>query len=337
MKLNPIFSSHMVFAQGHPIRIYGEGCGRANIFFAGQNRKVVSDGEEWFVEFESMEYGGPYELKVDFCDRSIVLDDIFIGEVFLFAGQSNMQFKLGESLTPKALYETNDRLRMFFTDRIEKTDMFTAADGWVKSNKDTVEHWSAIAYLAANRLSKTHGVAVGVITCYQGASTIESWVPKGAFSEIGIKIDNKYKFQDHTIEEYSAWNGEGVLYSFALSQVTPFSLSAVVWYQGESDTSIHEGEVYADELGRLINIWRSDFKNDKLPFVIIQIADYIERDDEGWKLVQAAQEKIQFMIPGVKTVVSADVCENYEVHPQTKAGIAERVADTLQEMLNISI
>ena len=39
MKLNKIFSSHMVFAKGLPIRVYGEGEGVAKITFAGKEKK----------------------------------------------------------------------------------------------------------------------------------------------------------------------------------------------------------------------------------------------------------------------------------------------------------
>ena len=37
------------------------------------------------VEFPPMEYGGPYSIEVDFEDRKIIFEDIYIGEVFLFA------------------------------------------------------------------------------------------------------------------------------------------------------------------------------------------------------------------------------------------------------------
>ena len=38
MKLNPIFRSHMVFAVGKPIRIYGEGAGKVEISFAAYSK-----------------------------------------------------------------------------------------------------------------------------------------------------------------------------------------------------------------------------------------------------------------------------------------------------------
>jgi sialate O-acetylesterase len=321
----------MVFAAKLPIRIYGTGAGKAEITFAGQTKTVVSNDDKWLVEFSPMEYGGPYELIFDCGEEKVILNDIYIGEVYLFAGQSNMQFKMCESTTDKALYETNENLRLFSTDRIEKTDYYTACDGWVKCEKERVGDWSAITYLTGIEIAKSKNIAVGAITCYQGASVIESWVPEGTFKKNGIDIPLDKKHIDHTNEAFSQWNKDGTLYSYALSQVVPFSISAVVWYQGESDTSLEEAKVYKSELSVLIDTWRNDFLNDKLPFVIIQIADFDNRKDTAWKSVQTAQYEIQKSVPYTKTVISADVCESDDIHPPTKLKLSKRIALALEE------
>lgn len=329
MKLNSIFTSHMVLAKGLPIRIYGEGSGTVQVRFCGYQKTITSHEQKWLVEFPPMEYGGPYSMEVIFEDKTIVLEDIYIGEVILFAGQSNVQFKMEESNTPTEQYQSNCKLRLFSTDRIEKTDYFTASDGWVVCQKEQVAHWSALAYLAGNEISRKKDIAVGVIACYQGASVIESWVPKGTFEDRNIHIPLDKKHPDHVCEAFGQWNGDGVLYTYALSQVVPFSLSAVVWYQGESDTSEEEGRVYSDQLAVLIDVWRKDFYRDNLPFVVVQIADYRDRSDAGWALIQKAQMDIQTKMPYVKTVVSADVCETNDIHPPTKTKLARRISSVL--------
>ncbi len=330
MKLNPIFTSSMVFAANQPIRIYGEGCGDAVITFAGQTKNITSTDEKWLVEFPAMEYGGPYDLTFTSDDETTVLTDIFVGEVYLFAGQSNMQFKLHESATPQEAYKTNDKLRLFSTDRIEDSDIFKAKDGWVKCTKGNAKDWTAIGYLTALELVEKKDIAVGVITTYQGASVIESWVPEGTFEKLGTGVPVDKRHGDHYSDICKDWNGDGVLYNYALAQVIPFSLSGVVWYQGESDTSLEESLEYKNELAAMISVWRKDFKNNELPFVIIQIADFDPRDDEAWHNVQKAQLEIQNKVPFVKTVISADVCESFEIHPRTKDKLSHRVAEAIQ-------
>ena len=91
MELNKIFSSNMVFAANLPIRIYGEGHGKAEISFADYSETVNSTCERWMVEFPPLSCGGPYTLKVAFEDKDIILENIYVGRVLLCAGQSNMR------------------------------------------------------------------------------------------------------------------------------------------------------------------------------------------------------------------------------------------------------
>ena len=332
MKLNKIFTSHMVFPSGKPIRVYGEGKGSASVSFAGKTVQVMSDRDEWCIELGAMDYGGPYEMTVTLNNCQTLLEDIYIGEVYVVAGQSNMQFKLKESTCSKEAYKTNELLRFFVADRIEEGEPFNSDDGWQICREDMVGNLSALGYLAGNDISIQKGVAVGIICCYQGASVIESWVPEKTFSKLGIDIAPEQKRESHYCEEYSKWNKEGTLYTKMLSQIVPYSVSAIVWYQGESDASAQEGKVYAKELAALIDIWREQFKNRELPFVVVQLADIDEQegiDHEGWKLVQKAQIDIQNMRENVKTVVCSDVCEAFDIHPPTKDKLAKRISKAL--------
>ncbi len=329
MKLNAIFTSNMVFAAGKPIRVFGTGSGRASILFNGIKKEIETNEPSWLIELEPMEVGGPYTMQITLNAEVHVLENIHIGYVYLFAGQSNMQFKLRESTYSPELWKTEPLLRLYSTDRLEAGEVFTSGDGWVPCSRESAGDWSALAYLTGMEMEKRRSAAVGAIACYQGASVIESWIPKNLLEEHGIRIPTAEKHVDHTYPIYTSWNSGGALYEHALSQVVPFPLSGVIWYQGESDTSVAEGAVYADELCLMIDRWRQDFGDPGLPFVVIQIADYIPRSDEGWRSVQRAQEKVSTMRENVHTVICADVCENNGIHPPTKHLLAERIADVL--------
>ena len=332
MKLASVFSSHMVFAHSQPIRIFGTGTGTAQITFAGATKTVISENENWMVEFEPMDCGGPYTLT--FCEngQAIDFDDIYVGKVFLFSGQSNMAFLTKSAENALEFCESNDKLRLFSPDRSFGDDYFKAADGWVVAEKDTVKEWSALAYFAGNMLAKEKDVAVGILVSYQGGSVIESWVPQGWFEEHGINIPLKSKGTGHYDGEFAVFNGDGVLYNDLLTQIIPFALSAVVWYQGESDTFGEESVTYGKELSLLIDRWREDFMAPALPFVIVQIADYDVRNDKFWKAVQRSQFDIQFTKEKVSTVISADVCQSNDIHPTKKYALAQRIVKLLRYM-----
>ena len=96
---------------------------------------------------------------------------------------------------------------------------------------------------------------------------------------------------------------------------------------------IHLPAINDIELCELIKVWRNDLYDNNLPFVVIQIADYDEKiNDDGWRLVQEAQLRVEKMLPCVKTVISRDVCESDNIHPATKEILSLRVADALIKM-----
>ena len=332
MKFNQIFTSNMVLPKGKILHFYGEGDGEGIIEFAGVKKSVISENGVWSVDYSPMEYGGPYEIKLICKDNMIVLSDVYIGEVYIFAGQSNMQFEIHESSYPKEKWLSNENIRLFNTLRVEEGEYFLPEHGWVKAESETVGYWPAIPYLTATGLSK-NGIKVGAISCFQGASVIESWVPKGTFENAGVNIPIDDRHKDHVHEWFSKWNGDSQLYDFTFKKIAPFSVSGIVWYQGESDTSVPEGSVYDIELCELIKVWRRDLEDEDLPFIVIQIADYDERNDEGWRLVQEAQLRVQNMLHNVKTVVCRDICESDNIHPPTKDGLSLRIVSALSEYL----
>ncbi|MBR2466299.1 MAG: hypothetical protein IKB38_05155 [Clostridia bacterium] len=331
MTLDRIFSSHMVLPAGRPLVFFGKGAGCGRIKIAGNEAAFSSDGEEWRAELPSMEYGGPYTVSVELDGEAIELSDVYIGEVYLFAGQSNMQFRLDQTNTPKERRRADGRLRIFCTDRTELSDFKTPDDGWTVCDADNVELWSAIAYLVSSEISARKNVAVGAIACYEGATAIESWVPVGTYERMGISIPKTERHPDHLSPAFEYRNRDGMMYNTSLAEAIPYPLTAVVWYQGESDTYGEEAKLYAKELTELIRIWREDFLSPELPFVVVQIADCEIRLCDAWREVQSAQLEVAKTVPFVKTVVSRDICETDDIHPMTKDKLSERITAALLE------
>lgn len=326
MRLGEIFSSGMVFAAKRPIKIFGYGMGEASVTFAGITKNVISESEKWCVEFPPMEYGGAYELAFTENGNTVLIDDIYIGEVYLFSGQSNMAFKLYESNAEQSAYQADERLRYI---AICPADEVAS---WERAGRENISIWSALGYFVGKEIAENKDIHIGIILCASGATVIESWVPEGTFSKIGINIPMGDKYPDHYKKPYAAKNKDAFLYNTKLSLVIPYVISGVVWYQGESDASVAEGEVYERELCELINVWRADFECADLPFCIVQIADCDSRIalGPGWRMIQDAQAKISEHFPNTYTVVSRDVCESDNIHPPTKDKLAHRIAQVIQ-------
>ncbi len=322
--LNSIFASNMIMQANAPVRFFGDGTGTVEITFNGNKKSTVSDGR-WLIEFEPISYGGPYNVTVSLDGIFMTLKDIYFGDVILLGGQSNMQFKLWESSEPKENYKSNDNVRLFTVDRMEDGEHFSSRDGWVPLTTPIAPHFSAIGYYVATMLAKSDR-KIGLIACYQGASVIQSWMPRDVALVPEFEIENR--FADH--EWFPIWNDDGVLWENMMEKILPFSISSVLWYQGESNASVAEADIYLNMLRALIMSWRREFKNDNLRFVVIQLADHLDRAGYAWEKIQAEQLRAQDEIPLVNTVICRDVCDNIDIHPKEKDILSQRIANILK-------
>lgn len=332
MELNALFSDGMVFQAEKPVRIFGTGDGSVSVSLRGETVSGESKDGKWLVELSPVPYGGPYEMTLSLNGTDKKLSNVCFGDVLLLAGQSNIQFKMKSESSDKLKWTMNENIRYFALDSLDVYEYFKPTDGWVScKDRTTVSNVSAIGYHVAEQINGKTGHYVGLIGCYQGASVIESWLPE----EIAQKPEyTKYSLdllhKDHTAYAYKAWNEKaGTLYHYMFETILPFSVGNVLFYQGESNTTELEAEYYADMVKDLIDRWRVDLKDETLPFVLVQIADYDARKDDGWRLIQEAQARVPSMTAGVKLVVSKDVCASDNIHPSDKRELSLRIANTI--------
>lgn len=327
--LGTLFADGMILQAHKPIRIYGTGEGTVSVSFHGDVRSACAENGAWCVTFPAEDYGGPYTVTVTADGETVTLSDVYVGEVLLCAGQSNMQFHMCEEATPPAQYADDGALRIFVLDRLEAGEYFSASDGWISAKKDNIAKWSALSYLIGREIRAKRDVHIGVIACSQGASVIQSWIDERRILGTALDLPREALHYDHHAEAYARWNGFGCLYRQMFCKVAPFSLGCVVWYQGESNTSRAESAHYAEFLRTMIENWREALLDAALPFYVIAIADFDGRRDDDWRRVQAEQKRAAAVIPHVVTVESADVSECDNIHPMTKSRLARRVADAI--------
>ena len=361
MKLNAIFSDNMILQANKPVYVFGSGRGNALIKIGDYTGEVASVEENWLVELPAFDYGGPYKMTAVLNDEVVELQNIYFGDVYLLSGQSNNQFKMWQTNTPKEYYKNNDSLRLFTVDQIEdhgvhkltedgwksfdangnekdlEGEHYSSNDGWKSAEKDLVDFWPALGYLFGDELLKQSDRKIGLISCYQGASVIQSWLPEYFLDNTDFFVPLEKRSGSARYGPYSLWNKDGALYNEMLKHIIPYSLKAVIWYQGESNSDGDDSsiEIYSGILKLLIEKWRCDFKDMLLPFVVIQIHDLINYQNYKngtWQNIQAAQEIVCNSVNYTYLVKSADICETDNIHPKTKLPLALRIAEILKRI-----
>ncbi len=122
------------------------------------------------------------------------------------------------------------------------------------------------------------------------------------------------------------WQPTG-LFNGKIAPLLKAKLKGVIWYQGESD--VGNPMEYAALMETLIADWREHFQAPELPFLYVQLANYlvppIRPFHSNWALLREAQLQT-LEVPNTGMAVAIDVGEWNDIHPLDKKTLGERLA-----------
>lgn len=130
-------------------------------------------------------------------------------------------------------------------------------------------------------------------------------------------------------------NLPSVLYNAMHYPLAPYALTGMVWYQGESNTG--EGKAYQQYLTELVTGWRQLWQKPDMPFVIVQLANFMDPSDKpqdtGWSQVREAQRLVAKNQPNAELACIIDLGEGVDIHPLRKREVAQRIALGFEHIL----
>ncbi len=116
------------------------------------------------------------------------------------------------------------------------------------------------------------------------------------------------------------------LYRSMIKRVCPYTLAGFLYYQGESDDD--NPGAYYKLLRGLIDLWRTDWGDSGLPFLIVQLPMHryhADPDYKNWCIIREAQDKAYRTISNTGLAVAIDCGEFDEIHPHDKEQVAHRL------------
>ena len=209
LSMPAIFGDGMVLQRDRPIALFGTSCTSCTSDTSHtSNTANTSDGVvtmrlidahgtvaatasasidpstgRWFAQLPPLPASGPYDLLVESGEDRLRFTDVYVGVVWLAGGQSNMEVELRNSDdAEQAIAQCADPLLRFrnvpkkgVVDETAENDAV-----WQPSSPQTSGVMSAIAYYFARKLRAELGpdIAVGVVDCYIGGTSITCWMSR---------------------------------------------------------------------------------------------------------------------------------------------------------------
>ncbi|MDY6922658.1 MAG: sialate O-acetylesterase [Pseudomonadota bacterium] len=127
------------------------------------------------------------------------------------------------------------------------------------------------------------------------------------------------------------WIGGSGVTTLSNGMIAPldgYGLAGVAWYQGESNVGDPEG--YRRLLAGMIADWRARFGDPKLPFLVVQLANFgpasATPTDSSWAALREVQREVVEADPDAGLAVAIDLGDRYDIHPTNKQEVGRRLA-----------
>jgi len=190
VKPSTLFCDHMVLQRDVLIPVWGTAKAgeKVTVKFNKSVQTVTTDASgKWMIRLPKQKAGGPFTMEIK-GTNAVTVNDVFVGEVWLCSGQSNMDMTVAKedrywcgvlNEAEEVANANYPAIRVFDVDYTPKqTPQINAFGKWEVCSPKTVGHFSAVAYFFAREISKKLHVPVGMVTSAFGASTAETWISK---------------------------------------------------------------------------------------------------------------------------------------------------------------
>lgn len=313
LELGLPFRDNMVLQHGKPLPIWGKAEPGTAITVEFDNVEQQSTADkrgDWRVQLPPLEASNQGRTLTVSADRTppVKRENVLVGEVWLFSGQSNMAMGVkgtaqGKLDGPENAITSADYPNIrFFTSPPRSENGFQ----WQLATPDTAGGFSAVSYYFARALHRDTNMPVGMMVCARGGTMLQTWVSKQAltshpeFKESILeawnrtanaealaelmgedwdqKLDEADGDPDKAVRSIMGFNGQKPSINFErsrMAEIAPYAIRGFGWYQGESNAwGFDIAQRYRGELKMLVDDWRRHWQDESLPFLMVQLPHY---------------------------------------------------------------
>lgn len=231
--MSPLFSDHMVLQQQENVAFWGEANPNQEVIIVGSwgsksNTKTDTSGK-WMAKLNTPNAGGPFEVEIKSGAETKIIRDVLIGEVWLAAGQSNMEMDFAYCCNSTDRSEEEiatanfPKIRMLNVQKQLSTAPTKQFEGsWEKAIGENITDFSAAGYFFAKRLHNELKVPIGIVHSSWGGSDAEAWTSSEKLRTLGLF--------DKSLDAYDTLVADASKSEEWFSQFESVNLPSAVWY-----------------------------------------------------------------------------------------------------------
>jgi len=141
------------------------------------------------------------------------------------------------------------------------------------------------------------------------------------------KVGEVYEPHAFTGFAFSAQDQPTALYNAMIGPLLNQTIKGFIWYQGETNADRYKA--YRNLMPALIDDWRNHWGQGQLPFLYVQLANYMDMnylsEESNWAGLREAQLQA-LTVPNTAMAVAIDLGEWNDIHPLNKKDLGERLA-----------
>jgi sialate O-acetylesterase len=325
-----LFSNGMVLQRGAICKVWGRAdAGEAvTVSFLGRTATATPDSTGvWVASLDLRDVNGPnygpYVMTIS-GSNLVTIKDVYVGEVWVCAGQSNMAIWLNlfEGGPPSPM------VRMFTVQgRMTAQPVYGVYGSWEQPSATNYVNFSSVGYHFARHLSAALGnVPVAMINANWGGTRGEAWTPGPALVALGGTFKSNYQ-NFLTATQFMHPNSPSVLYNGMIAPLQNYTIRGVIWYQGENN--VPNAYNYRKLFPALIQSWRDSWGLGEFPFLYVQIAPYLRASGVMQTSDRAELRESQLLtlsVPNTGMVVTTDYGHEADIHPRPKEPVGYRLS-----------
>ena len=306
-----LFTNSMVLQRDQTIKIWGNASNGevVTVNFNGQTKSATTQNGSWSIKLDPMKAAGPLDMTVK-GNNTITIKDIYIGEVWQCAGQSNMDTRVGYYPHYNDIMNNTNLPNLRYLTIRQPGGVTNTV--WEKcTSPEKISMLSCLGFFFGKEiLEKLDTVAVGLIVTAVGGTTFASWIdPLTIQSNPDIvSIDGD------AATMYNTW----------VKPVEGCAMRGVLWMQGENDRFNGLYQYHEDFLSKLIKGWRDIWKIGDFPFYIMQLANYgtvqTDPNESASSAVIREAQRLGLNEPNTELVVIIDIGDSLHFGNKQEAG-----------------